>query len=103
MRKTLLIAVCLGIMLSAPAFAGIYYEATTKADGRAGQGQAAVVKGWVHGDKARVEFVESGNPMMAKGGYMLTKDGGPACSSSTRRRRPTPSGTSSRWGRWSAG
>lgn len=76
MRKTLLIAVCLGIMLSAPAFAGIYYEATTKADGRAGQGQAAVVKGWVHGDKARVEFVESGNPMMAKGGYMLTKDGG---------------------------
>jgi len=76
MRRALVVAVCLGVLLSAQAVAGVYYEATTKGDGRAGQAQASTVKGWVHGDNARVEFVESGNPMMAKGGYMLTKDGG---------------------------
>jgi hypothetical protein len=76
MRRALVAAVCLGLLLSAQAVAGVYYEATTKGEGRSGQAQAAVVKGWVHGDSARVEFVESGNPMMAEGGYMLTKDGG---------------------------
>ena len=76
MRRALVVAVCLGLLLSAQAVAGVYYEATTKGDGRAGQAQASTVKGWVHGDNARVEFVESGNPMMAEGGYMLTKDGG---------------------------
>lgn len=76
MRRALVVAVCLGLLLSAQAVAGVYYEATTKGDGRAGQAQASTVKGWVHGDNARVEFVESGNPMMAAGGYMVTKDGG---------------------------
>ncbi len=76
MRRALVVSVCLALVLSVQASAGVYYEATTKGEGRAGQAQAAVVKGWVHGDNARVEFVESGNPMMAAGGYMLTKDGG---------------------------
>ncbi|HET9226705.1 MAG TPA: DUF4412 domain-containing protein [Thermoanaerobaculia bacterium] len=59
-----------------PAFAGIHYKAvTTNEDGQRAAGNMEV-EGWVSGDKARVEFKESGNPMAKAGAYLITKDGG---------------------------
>ena len=59
-----------------PAFAGIHYKAvTTNEDGQREAGNMEV-EGWVSGDKARVEFKESGNPMAKAGAYLITKDGG---------------------------
>jgi uncharacterized protein DUF4412 len=59
-----------------PARAGLRYQAVTTSEGRAGRGNEMKVEGWVSGDKARVEFKESGNPMAKSGTYILTKDGG---------------------------
>lgn len=60
-----------------PAFAGIHYKAvTTNEDGQRQAGNMEV-EGWVSGDKARVEFKESGgNPVAKPGAYLITKDGG---------------------------
>jgi hypothetical protein len=63
-----------------PAFAGVHYQATSAMEGGSGRGGRnpgdAKVEGWVSGEKARVEFKESGNPMAKSGTYILTKDGG---------------------------
>lgn len=71
---------CFGVALllsvATPSWAGIHYKAvTTVPDARNGNNQI-VVEGWVAGDKAKVLFRDSGNPMMKKGSYLLTKDGG---------------------------
>ncbi len=59
-----------------PAFAGIHYKAVTKTEDPQTQGGNISVEGWVSGEKARVEFKESANPMIQAGGWLLTKDGG---------------------------
>lgn len=56
-----------------------YYEATTtnRASGFGGGDQVMRVHAWIDGEKARVEFVESGgNDLFAEGGYLLTEDAG---------------------------
>lgn len=77
MRKVVTV-VALGLFLTAASsFAGVVFTAKTSSEGgRGAQMQASVVKGWTSGDKAKVKFEESGNKMMAKGFYMITKDGG---------------------------
>jgi Domain of unknown function (DUF4412) len=59
-----------------PAFAGIHYKAVTKTEGAQNQAGNMEVEGWVSGDKARVEFKESGNPVAREGAYLITKDAG---------------------------
>lgn len=61
-----------------PAFAGIHYKATTTTEDTQNRSNNMnmEVEGWVSGDKARVEFKESGNPMAKKGAYLITRDGG---------------------------
>jgi hypothetical protein len=79
MRKLGTIVALLLILTAVSASAGVVFSArTTSEGGRGAQMQAAVVKGWASGDKAKVEFEESGNRMMAKGFYMITKDSGKA-------------------------
>jgi hypothetical protein len=57
--------------------AGVVYTAITRGEGSKGAEMANVtVKAWVADDKAKVEFEESGNPMIGKGNYLLTNDGG---------------------------
>jgi hypothetical protein len=66
-------------MFAMPSFAGIHYQAVSTQEGGAGRSNQAgdmKVEGWVSGDKARVEFKESGNPMAKSGTYLITKDGG---------------------------
>ncbi len=77
MSKRLLVgAIILGLVSSAGA-SGLYYEAVTRVEGKQAQGMGDVlVKAWVSGDSAKIEFAESKNPMMGKGTYLMTHDGG---------------------------
>jgi hypothetical protein len=76
--KRIAAALALGMFLVVGStFAGTVYTAkTTSEGGRQAAMESSTVKGWVSGDKAKIEFEESGNPMMAKGSYLITKDGG---------------------------
>jgi len=80
--KFVLFAAALALA-AAPAFAGIHYKSVTHMEGGPQSRTAAgdmkgdtKVEGWAAGDKARIEFRESANPMMKTGMFMITKDGG---------------------------
>jgi hypothetical protein len=65
------------VLAAAPGFAGIHYRSVTHSEGGPqGRSSDMQVEGWAAGDKARVEFRESASPMMKKGMYLITKDGG---------------------------
>lgn len=75
--KKVIVVVVGGVVSVASAFAGTYYESKTSSEGGKGaDAQRAIVKGWVDGDSAKVEFIESGNPLLQAGGYLVTRDGG---------------------------
>src|ERR1044071_3513915 len=61
--------------MALPAFAGLPYQAGTKTDDPKNPTNIEV-EGWVSGDKAKVEFEESANPIAKSGAYLITKDGG---------------------------
>lgn len=67
-------------LAAAPAFAGIHYKSTTHMENPQARGSRSPgdmqVEGWADGGKSRVEFRESGNPLMKKGTFLITKDGG---------------------------
>lgn len=68
-------ALLIGAAAALPAQAGVYYQAVTRDDASRGE---VVVHGWVDGDKAKIEFEQTGKgqgPMTA-GTYLLTQDGG---------------------------
>jgi hypothetical protein len=76
--KTIFAASFLTLALAAaPAVAGIHYKSVTRTEGGPQSRSADTqVEGWAAGDKARIEFRESANPMMKKGMFIITKDGG---------------------------
>jgi hypothetical protein len=74
-RLTLFLILSLAVLAGVPAFAGIHYKAVTKTDAQNQAGNVEV-EGWVAGEKAKVEFKESANPMAKSGAYLITKDGG---------------------------
>lgn len=75
LQRTIFSILCL-LALAVPAGAGIHYQATSSTQ-VPGQGeQRVLVDARVSGDKAKVEFRESGNPLFGKGSYLLTRDGG---------------------------
>ena len=58
--------VIMGWLLTAPAWAGIYYAAVTESEGggkSAGMRNSSM-QAWVDGDQARIEFVQAGNNPM---------------------------------------
>lgn len=74
-RKIALIAVAAG--LCATSHAGWEYTAVTRGEGGPNSRMlGSAVKAWIRGGQARVEFTESGNPMMAAGTYAVTPDAG---------------------------
>lgn len=76
LKNPLLVSVVLLAGFASQASAGFHYKATTRTEASAGRGMGdIVVEGWVEGDKAKVEFRQSGNPMFPKGTYLLTRDG----------------------------
>lgn len=66
----------IAVIASGPAFAGVHYKSVTKTEDAQTKGSSIAVEGWVSGEKARVEFKESANPMAKQGAWLLTKDGG---------------------------
>ena len=62
------------LLASSPAHAAAYFESSTTIDGAQGQ-QVMRTQSWVDGDNAKITFVESDNPLMATGAYLLTNDG----------------------------
>lgn len=76
-RFPLFLMLALGLLLSAhPALAGVYYKAESVIEPDNGQSQRMDVEAWVDGEKAKIVFTESTNPMTPKGSYLLTTDGG---------------------------
>lgn len=67
----------LGAVFVVPAHAAHYFESssTTETDGPGGP-IAAQVRGWIDGERARIEFVSGQAVPFAQGGYMLSNDGG---------------------------
>ncbi|HWC66054.1 MAG TPA: hypothetical protein VG777_08220, partial [Thermoanaerobaculia bacterium] len=60
-------------------FAGVTFTATTRVESPAGRLaglEDSTVRGWVDGEKGKVEIVESRNPATPKGDVLLTTDGG---------------------------
>lgn len=74
-KKQTLMAWLVAAAVAAPASAAIHYQATTETHG-GDQRMKMVVEGWVDGEKAKVDFKDSDNPLMGDGTYLLTKDGG---------------------------
>lgn len=67
------------LTLASGAWAGMVFTSTTTVEGGKGaEQQASKVKGWADGDRGKVEFIESGNPIMPAGSYLISKDGGKA-------------------------
>jgi hypothetical protein len=77
MRRLSALGVVVLLVLAAHSFAGVYYVAQTTAEGgKSAEKQNMIVKAWASGDSGKVVFEESKNPMMGKGTYIITKDGG---------------------------
>lgn len=78
MKKTIMLLV-LGCFAFLDASAGWYYESTIAVTGDR-PGQSAMMnsktRSQVSGNSIRTEFIESGNPMMRAGSYMISPDGG---------------------------
>jgi Domain of unknown function (DUF4412) len=81
MSKRLLLF--LVVLAAAQCFAGARYTAVsrtqTEGNTKAGQGpekHETKVRGWASGDNAKVEFLQSTDPNMPPGSYMLSTDGG---------------------------
>lgn len=75
-QTTFQLAAWVMVFLAARAWGGVYYEAKTTGEGKGADAQSATVKAWVSGEKAKVLFEATGNPMMEPGSYWLTTDGG---------------------------
>ncbi len=73
MRKKLLTSLA-SVLFVAALHAGTYYEATTVSTADQG-GMNTSVTAWIDGDRAKVLFRESDNPMLEEDGYILTTDG----------------------------
>lgn len=74
-RLGIALLLCLGLTL--PAGAGIEYRARTWQEGAQKNKQMeSSVKASIEGDKARIDFEDSGNQTMPTGSYLLTTDGG---------------------------
>lgn len=72
-------ASALGAGSAAPAGAGVVFTATTKVESPTARLVSladSTVRGWVDGDRGRVEFLESRNSAWPKGSILLTSDGG---------------------------
>jgi hypothetical protein len=76
MRKLIFLgALVMTVALSAGA--AVRFEATTVSTDEKGREQEQfVVEAWVDGERARVEFRDSGLDMVSKGSYLVTTDGG---------------------------
>ena len=65
------------LTVAVEALAGWQYTAVTKAEGGANaRMMGSTTHAWVDGARVKIEFSESGNPLMGAGSYLLSSDGG---------------------------
>jgi len=66
------------LFIAAPGvLAGYHYTATTKLDDKTNKQKSEMaVEAWIDGDKAKILFTETNNPLTPKGAYIITTDGG---------------------------
>lgn len=77
MKKVSVLLVVVLVAFAAQSIAGVVLVAKTTAEGGKGvEQQNSVVRTWVSGDNGKSLFEESGNRLMGKGTYIITKDGG---------------------------
>jgi hypothetical protein len=77
MFKQTIAGVAVACVVAGQAWAGVSYTSVTKSEGgRGSDAQNMTVKALVEGTNAKMEFTQSGNPMMKAGSYILTKDAG---------------------------
>lgn len=77
MRRIIAISLVSSLFAAAATFAGWEYTAATKAEGgQRSDVMSSSVRGLADGLKSRVEFSQSGNPMMPAGSYLVSRDGG---------------------------
>ncbi len=71
-------AVAAGAMAACTARAGWEYTLTTKSESgnKRAKPTQMLIRAWVDGDKARVEFLEGGGTGMSKGTFLVTTDAG---------------------------
>lgn len=75
MKRHLTLVSALLLACAPAAFAGIHYTADTLTESGK-QRQKMTVEGWVDGAGAKIVFTEAGTPLMKKGSYVVTEDGG---------------------------
>jgi hypothetical protein len=66
----------LALATAGPAVAGIHYQAITRVVDGQQRATETQVEAWAEGEKARVDFRVSANPIAKSGTYIITKDGG---------------------------
>ena len=64
------------VALAGSTWAGTVFKAIQKGEGKSAQPQDMALRVFAEGNKARFEFEQSANPMMPKGSYALSLDGG---------------------------
>jgi hypothetical protein len=72
---SLLAALTALVAAATPAAAGLYVEQTVTSTGQ-GQGMDMNVRAWAEDGRVKVEYLDSNNPIMPAGSYLLTTDGG---------------------------
>ena len=63
-------------LAAAPASAGIRYQAVTRTTDAQSRAHEVQIEAWVSGDKARIDFRTSDNPIAKSGTYIVTPDTG---------------------------
>jgi hypothetical protein len=64
-------------LAAAPCFGGVAFTSITSMEGAHGHpGMTQKARGWVSGGNAKIEYVESGNPILPAGSYSISRDGG---------------------------
>lgn len=77
MKRPMAVLALIFLLAAAPSFSGTYFSSVTTSEGQKGAaGMNVTVRGWAEGDKARVEFAESDNPILKPGLFLITLDGG---------------------------
>ncbi len=77
MRRSLTLLVPIALLAAARSFGGTYFSSVTVVEGPQGANVMSVtVRGWVEGDKARIEFADSQSPILKPGQFLITLDGG---------------------------
>jgi len=70
-RTATLAALALALTLAGPAAAGLVFTQETTAEGEAAKYLNMTMRAWIDTGGMKMEFLSSGNPLMAAGSYML--------------------------------